>query len=494
MYAGVPYAPVAPAYSLLVARPHALGTSVERCAGTRLRRRRRALRAGAARRAAGGRRRSSRRRRRSGHARDAVRGARGRDAPTARRRRGARRVTAGHHRQGALHVRIDRAAQGRDQHAADAVREPGADPDRAGVPRGRAAGAVRLAAVEPHFGGNHNFGIVLYNGGTLYIDEGRPMPGAVRDARSPTCARSPTTAYFNVPRGYEMLVPRLRADADFARHFFSRPGAAVLAAAGLRPAGRGRDAGAGGRDARPARSRGSPAWARPRARRSRCAPARCSRRRRIGVPVPGVELKLAPVGDSLEARLRGPNITPGYWRDDELTRAAFDEEGFYRMGDAIAPSIRDDPSKGFTFRGRIDEDFKLSTGTWVRVGTAARAAPRRARRHRPGCRHRRARARRVGVLIFPNLPPAAPSLPHAAPGPAIADLRHAAVGGHSSTRLAPYNATSTGSSTSSRGRCCSTAAVDRRREITDKGSINQRAVLAQPRRAGRRLYRRRLGA
>ena len=88
----------------------------------------------------------------------------------------------------------------------------------------------------------------------------------------------------------------------------------------------------------------------------------------VGVPVPGVELKAAPIGDLLEVRLRGPNITPGYWGDEELTRAAFDDEGFYRMGDAIAPVDPENLSQGFMFRGRINEDFKLSTGTWVRVG------------------------------------------------------------------------------------------------------------------------------
>ena len=86
------------------------------------------------------------------------------------------------------------------------------------------------------------------------------------------------------------------------------------------------------------------------------------------MPAPGVELKLAPVGDQLEARLRGPNITPGYWRDAELTRAAFDEEGYYSSATRSASSIRAIPSQGFTFEGRLAEDFKLSTGTWVRVG------------------------------------------------------------------------------------------------------------------------------
>ena len=89
---------------------------------------------------------------------------------------------------------------------------------------------------------------------------------------------------------------------------------------------------------------------------------------RIGVPVPGVELKVEPVGALFEARVRGPNVTPGYWQNPALTRAAFDEDGFYQMGDAIEPVDPADLTRGFVFRGRIAEDFKLATGTWVRVG------------------------------------------------------------------------------------------------------------------------------
>jgi feruloyl-CoA synthase len=88
----------------------------------------------------------------------------------------------------------------------------------------------------------------------------------------------------------------------------------------------------------------------------------------VGLPVPGVELKLAPVENKVEARLRGPNIMPGFWRDPELTSAAFDEEGFYRLGDALLPVDAEQPLLGFRFNGRLTEDFKLSTGTWVSVG------------------------------------------------------------------------------------------------------------------------------
>ena len=219
------------------------------------------------------------------------------------------------------------------------------------------------------FGGNHNFGIVLYNGGTLYIDEGRPVPGQM-DRTIANLRDVATTAYFNVPRGFELLLPVLREDEPFCRHFFSQVRALFFAAATLRPeiadgmqqlaiASAGRPVpwitGLGATESAPFAIGTGPLL---------------STATHVGVPVPGLELKAVPVDGVLEARLRGPNITPGYWRDEDTTRAAFDEEGFYRMGDAIAPVDPDDPlvAGGFVFRGRVREDFKLSTGTWVRVG------------------------------------------------------------------------------------------------------------------------------
>jgi feruloyl-CoA synthase len=217
------------------------------------------------------------------------------------------------------------------------------------------------------FGGNHNVGIALYNGGTLYIDEGKPIPMGFQ-ATVANLREIPVTAYFNVPRGYDLLVPCLRADAGFRTHFFRRLKVLFCAAAALRQHvadeiqamavdEHGRRiplvTGLGATESAPF---------------AICAGDSDFSGGRIGVPAPGVELKLAPVGRQFEARLRGPNVTPGYWRDDELTAAAFDEEGFYRMGDALAFFDPHDQSKGFTFEGRLSEDFKLSTGTWVRVG------------------------------------------------------------------------------------------------------------------------------
>ncbi len=229
------------------------------------------------------------------------------------------------------------------------------------------------------FGGNHNFGIVLYNGGTLYIDEGRPVPE--RMATTIANLRDvATTAYFNVPKGFEMLLPVVEADAGFREHFFSRLGMLFFAAAGLRSEIADRF------QALAIETRGEPVpWvtglgATETAPFALCTGALRSTTTHVGVPAPGLELKAAPVDGLLEARVAGPNVTPGYWRDERLTREAFDQEGFYKTGDVIAPKDPADLTKGFVFLGRLTEDFKLSTGTWVRVGVLrARLLARSAR-------------------------------------------------------------------------------------------------------------------
>lgn len=340
------------------------------------------------------------------------------------------------------------------------------------------------------FGGNHNFGIALYNGGTLYIDDGRPVPGqmerTIENLRSVT-----TTAYFNVPRGFEMLLPALRADAALRRQFFSRLQALFFAAAGLRPEI------ADGLQELAVATVGRPIpWitglgATESAPFALCTGALLSTTTHVGVPVPGLELKAAPVGDLLEARLRGPNITPGYWRDEEATRAAFDEEGYYRMGDAIAPFDPGDPlvSRGFMFRGRINEDFKLSTGTWVRVGALrARllAALGDVAQDVVVAGHGRDR---VAVLIFPNALACRALADASADVPMPDVLAHPAVREAFVTRLEAYNAANPGSSTAvSRAVVLDTPPSLDAGEITDKGSLNQRAVLAHRPAVVERLY------
>ncbi len=217
------------------------------------------------------------------------------------------------------------------------------------------------------FGGSHNFGIALYNGGSLYIDDGRPA-GQGFDETARNLREIAISAYFNVPKGFEMLVQRMRSDETLRRTFFSKVQVLFYAAAGLSQhiwdelqelavAACGEKilmmTGLGATESAPA---------------ALFTGIEGAASGLIGLPLPGVELKLAPVGEKMEARFRGPLITPGFWRDEGLTRASFDEEGFYRMGDAVKFADPADRLRGFRFDGRLNEDFKLSTGTWVSAG------------------------------------------------------------------------------------------------------------------------------
>jgi feruloyl-CoA synthase len=324
-------------------------------------------------------------------------------------------------------------------------------------------------------GGNHNFGFVLYNGGTFYIDEGKPAPGLI-ETTVKNLREIPTNWYFTVPKGYEALLPYFRADAALRDTFFKHlkvlwfAGAALsqsvfeamhelaLASCGERImflTGLGATESAPMAIARMWQSKDST---------------------NMGVPVPGVELKLVPCEGKLEARLRGPNIMPGYWRQHELTAAAFDEHGFYKLGDALKFQDPADPGEGLLFDGRIAEDFKLATGTWVNVG------PLRARllaQLEPYARDvviAGADRDEIGALIFPNLEAcralaASATAEIASDGRVLAEFR---------SRLEAFARTSTGSSNRV-ARAISLAeppSLDAG-EMTDKGSINQRAVLTR---------------
>jgi feruloyl-CoA synthase len=324
-------------------------------------------------------------------------------------------------------------------------------------------------------GGNHNFGLVLYNGGTLYIDQGKPTPGAI-ETTVKNLREIATNWYFTVPKGYEALLPYFRADAELRKTFFSRlkvlwfAGAALsqsvfdqmqelaLATCGERImflTGLGSTESAPMAIARMWQSEDST---------------------NMGVPVPGVELKLVPSRGKLEARLRGPNIMPGYWRQRDLTTQAFDEEGFYKLGDALKFQDPGDPRTGLLFDGRIAEDFKLATGTWVNV------APLRARllaELEPYARDvviAGGDRNEIGALIFPNLE-ACRKLAADAAADVTGDAR---VREELRTRLRAFARTSTGSS----NRVCRAILVGEppsldAGEMTDKGSINQRAVLSR---------------
>jgi feruloyl-CoA synthase len=326
-------------------------------------------------------------------------------------------------------------------------------------------------------GGNHNFGLVLYNGGTLYIDEGKPTPGLF-DVTLRNLREIAATAHFTVPRTYEMLLPHLRSDAVLRETFFRNLKLYFYAAAGLgqRFWDELRDLAleACGEELLIVTGFGATETA-PFALTTGGAGAVSGM---IGLPCPGMELKLAPAGSKKEARVRGPNITPGYWRDEAMTQAAFDEEGFYRLGDAMDFVDPADPNQGLTFNGRLAEDFKLSTGTWVSVG------PLRSRilMQAAGCAqdvviagHDRGFA---AALVFPNLLRCRDLAGLGSDVPVSDVLRHPAVKSYFQAVFDDLARQATGSSTFvARAMLLEAPPSLDAREITDKGSINQKAVL-----------------
>ena len=216
--------------------------------------------------------------------------------------------------------------------------------------------------------GCHDLGLVLYNGGSYYVDEGKPMPGAI-EATVRNLREIAPNWYFNVPRGYDALLPYLKADEALRRNFFSRLRLLWFAAAALPQhlfdEYKELAFGTTGQTIPFLTGLGS----------TETAPYAMGRvwetddASNMGLPPPGELMKLVPVaGDKFEVRLKGPNVTPGYWRQPELTARAFDGEGWFRLGDSFALADPQDPAKGLLFRGRIAEDFKLSSGTWVNVG------------------------------------------------------------------------------------------------------------------------------
>jgi feruloyl-CoA synthase len=217
------------------------------------------------------------------------------------------------------------------------------------------------------FGGNHNFNLVLRNGGTLYVDGGKPVPGLVETTARNLKEIAPTM-YFNVPRGFDLLLPFLEQDAELRRNFFRDLDVLFYAAAALPQNLWDRIKKLAENEKKPGLAMLS-AWG-----STETSPLATSvhflmeRPGVMGLPVAGCELKLVPAAGKLEVRVRGQNVMPGYYKRPELTAAAFDEEGFYRIGDTVKLADADDPAKGLVFDGRVAEDFKLSTGTWVHVG------------------------------------------------------------------------------------------------------------------------------
>ena len=329
------------------------------------------------------------------------------------------------------------------------------------------------------FGSNHNFGLVLDNGGSLYIDEGKPLPGGI-DATVRNLRDIAPTIYFNVPKGFEMLLPYLAAEPALRETFFSR--LKIMFYAGAALAQHVLDA----YEKLAIETTGERILFMSSLGSTETAPAAlaCSwdaeRAGNIGLPLPGVELKLVPREGKLEARLKGANITPGYWRAPQLTAAAFDDEGFYKIGDALKFADPDDPAKGLLFDGRLAEDFKLATGTWVSVGPLRAAF----------IAHFAPLVRdvvfagpdrdEVTALVFPDLDACRKAAPGAAADtPARALLAEPGVTAEFARRLDAFFAAASGTSS----RVTRIILLDEPPsldlgEMTDKGSINQRAVLA----------------
>lgn len=331
------------------------------------------------------------------------------------------------------------------------------------------------------FGGNHNFGMVLHCGGTLYIDDGRPTPERIGETIRNLGEIAPTI-YFNVPKGYEELVAAMRDDAALRATYFSRLGFSFYSGASL-PAHVREELLAlslattgveipiitafGATETAPAALANTLETALP---------------GNIGLPLPGVTMKLVPCHDGkLEARIKGANVTPGYWRDATQTVAAFDEDDFYRLGDALLFAEPRNAARGFVFDGRIAEDFKLATGTWVNVLPLRNALIRALQ---PFVRdvviagHDR---NDVTALLIPDLAECRNIAAHAGGDLEMAAvLRDAALQARIGEQLRHVSAANAGTSM----RVAGVALLDRTLtidagEITDKGSINQRAVLAR---------------
>ncbi|MGJ5176860.1 feruloyl-CoA synthase [Bradyrhizobium oligotrophicum] len=338
------------------------------------------------------------------------------------------------------------------------------------------------------FGGNHNIGLTLFNGGSMYLDQGKPVPGGIEETVRNLREISPTV-YFNVPKGYESLLPYFREDPNLRKTFFRRLHAMFFSGAALAPhvwneldelsvSETGYRVpmltGLGSTETAPFFMSVNP---------------RTSRSGHVGLPVPGNEAKLVPNNGKLEVRAKGPNVTPGYWRLPEVSAAAFDDEGYYKMGDALKPVDPADFNAGFDFDGRVAEDFKLASGTWVSVGPlrarfVAACAPLARDVIIAGINRDEIAA--IVVLDLDGCRLINATLPFddlavTAADPLIRDAFR--------TRFAKFLGTATGSSTRiTRAVLLGVPLSIYKGEVTDKGSINQRAVLENRKDLIERIY------
>lgn len=337
-------------------------------------------------------------------------------------------------------------------------------------------------------GGNHNFGIALFNGGTLYIDDGTPTPGGIaRTVRN--LEEIAPTLYFNVPKGYEMLATHLGSNDRLRQNLFSRVKLMQYAGAGLsqhvwdtldelavRTTGEKIMIITGYGSTETAPFAFTTTWP-------------VNRAGEVGLPAPGLEIKLVPDGNKLELRLKGPSITPGYWRMPDKTAESFDEEGFYRIGDALKFVDPEDVNKGFMFDGRVSEDFKLSTGTWVNFAGVRGAIVRAFAPYVRDAVLTGLNRNHIGALLFLDPDAArqiAPELAQASEAELAASPKLRAI---FQERLDALASQSTGSS----NLVARAIVLDQppsldHNEVTDKGSINQRAVLAARAELAEALY------
>jgi feruloyl-CoA synthase len=329
------------------------------------------------------------------------------------------------------------------------------------------------------FGANHNFNLVLRNGGTLYIDGGKPAPGLFAMSLANLRSVMPTV-YFNVPRGFDMLIAALRDDDELRRRFFAEVKFAFYAGAALpqnlwdameelsiETVGR----------ALPMVSAWGSTETSPLATDCHFQARRSGN---IGVPIPGTELKLVPSGDKLEVRVRGPNVTPGYWKAPELTAQAFDADGFYLIGDAVTFADPDRPELGLFFDGRVAEDFKLNSGTWVSVGTLRVAGITALAPLAQDIVVSGHGGDHVRFLVFPNVAACRvyAGLPESADVSEV--IGNEKVRAAIASGLAKLRAQGGGSSGhATRALLLAEPASVDGGEITDKGYINQRAVLTR---------------
>lgn len=337
------------------------------------------------------------------------------------------------------------------------------------------------------FGTNFNFGQTLRHGGTLYIDAGKPVPGKF-EITLKNLREFQQTVLYNVPRGYDMLVPVLEADDDFARHVLGKIQIMFYAGAALPQNLWDR------LDALAVKHRGKRIPILSSLGSTETAPAgiMCHWPARdfggVGLPIPGCEIKLVPDGNKLEMRVRGANVSPGYYNRPDLSAQAFDEEGFFMIGDAVAFLDPDEPERGLRFDGRVSENFKLMSGTWVQasdIRLSAIAAAEPAIQDAVVTGHDR---EEIGLLVFPN-PEGCRKICNA-PGVELSELvTRPELHAHVANALSAFNAANPGTSRQIRRVLLMSElpSVDGN-EITDKGYINQRATLERRAAEVSRLY------